>query len=284
MHKRLILRIYLGLELEDFTYQRKDFIIRIPQVYETIEKYNYVMYKNPDYSTKYYYAYITDIRYINDNMTEVTIKTDVFQTWQFDFIYMRSFVEREHVNSDNVGEHTIPEGLETGDYIINSTDYYDELDDCGYMVQTTEDWYHNGDPHTQPVQKFTNYGGIAYNGKAYFGLDLSDVRLCIIGLDSVDLIYNIYMIPKSIVNYSGGSPYVLDWEGQSSPNTDVYSVNKPSTINGYTPKNKKLFTYPYNYLIMSNNNGTSNILRYEKFSDSSCYFTIKGVPVVRWLY
>lgn len=134
MHKQLILRVYLGLELEDFTYQRKDFIIRIPQVYETIEKYNYVMYKNPDYSTKYYYAYITDIRYINDNMTEVTIKTDVFQTWQFDFIYMRSFVEREHVNNDTIGLHTIPESVERGEYIVNNYDSYNEYEAYDIVV------------------------------------------------------------------------------------------------------------------------------------------------------
>ena len=282
MHKQLILIHYLGLELEDFTYQRRDNIIRVPQVYETLEQYNYVMYQNPDYSTKYYYAYITDLRYINDNMTEVTIKTDVFQTWQFDFIYMKSFVEREMVNNDSVGLHTIPEGLETGDYIINSTDYYSGLDDCGYMVQTTEDWYPDDDPHTQPIQKFTNYGGIAYNGKAYFCLDLDDVRFAIIGLASVDMIYNIFMIPKSIVNYNHSSPYVLHWEGQSSPSVNTYIVDKPTSINGYVPKNNKLFTYPYNFMIMTNNNGTSNVLHYEKFNDSSCYFTIKGVPVVRW--
>ena len=60
------------------------------------------------------------------------------------------------------------------------------------------------------------------------------------------------------------------------------TINKPTSINNYVPKNKKLLTYPYNFMIMSNNNGTSNVLRYEKFIDSSCYFTIKGIPVVRW--
>lgn len=78
------------------------------------------MYKNPDYKDKYYYAYITDLKYINDKMTEIYIKTDVFQTWQFDFIYKECFVEREHVNDDTIGKHTIPEGLETGEYICNS--------------------------------------------------------------------------------------------------------------------------------------------------------------------
>ena len=112
-HKRIIFYLYLGLVLEDFTYQRRDNIIRYPRAFELCEQYNYVMYKNPDYKDKYYYAYITDMKYINDKMTEITIKTDVFQTWQFDFIYKESLVEREHVNNDTIGLHTIPENLET---------------------------------------------------------------------------------------------------------------------------------------------------------------------------
>ena len=55
------------------------------------------MYKNNNYTDKWFYAFITGMRYINDNLTEVSIVTDVFQTWQFDLIYKQSFVEREIV-------------------------------------------------------------------------------------------------------------------------------------------------------------------------------------------
>ena len=57
------------------------------------------------------------MEYVNDNMTDVYIKLDVFQTYQFDFQYKKCFVEREHVNDDTVGLHTVPENLETGEYI-----------------------------------------------------------------------------------------------------------------------------------------------------------------------
>ena len=33
----------------------------------------------------------------------------------------------------------------------------------------------------------------------------------------------------------------------------------------YTPKNKKLFTYPFSYMVLTNNSGTSEIFRYEDF-------------------
>lgn len=77
------------------SYQRKDNVIRFNSHIDNIISFNYCMYKNENYSNKWFYAFITGMRYINDNLTEITITTDVFQTWQFDLIYKQSFVERE---------------------------------------------------------------------------------------------------------------------------------------------------------------------------------------------
>ena len=68
------------------------------------------------------------MKYVNDEMTDIYINLDVFQTYQFDFIYKKSFVEREHVNNDSVGLHTVPEGLETGEYVVNTYQYYSRFD------------------------------------------------------------------------------------------------------------------------------------------------------------
>lgn len=149
-----------GLELNASTYQRKEGKVRFPSVIDDIERYNYLIYKNDSdttvnyYQNKYFYCYITNMEYINDSMTEITIKQDVFQTWQFDFIYKQCFVEREHVNDDGIGKNTIPEGVETGEYIINTTNYIDELVTTGIMIQTTE--------YIQEVDKplALNFGGI----------------------------------------------------------------------------------------------------------------------------
>ena len=107
------------LEVNNFTYQRKDNVIRYPAHIDSIIEYNYVMYQNRNYTNKWFYAYIVRMEYVNDNMTHIYIKNDPYQTWQFDLTFMRSFVEREHVNNDTIGLHTIPEGLETGEYINN---------------------------------------------------------------------------------------------------------------------------------------------------------------------
>lgn len=83
------------IEDSNASYQRKDNVIRFNSHIDNIISYNYCMYKNENYTNKWFYAFITGMRYINDNLTEITITTDVFQTWQFDLIYKLSFVERE---------------------------------------------------------------------------------------------------------------------------------------------------------------------------------------------
>ena len=107
-----------SINVDNFTYQRKDYTIRYGACIDDIITFNYVMYQNDAYSDKWFYAYITDMKWINDKMTEITIKTDVFQTWQFDMEFKTSFIEREHVNNDTIGLHTVPENLETGEYIV----------------------------------------------------------------------------------------------------------------------------------------------------------------------
>ena len=85
------------LEINNISYQRKDSIIRYPAHIDSIIQYNYCMYQNENYTNKWFYAYITGMRYINDGMTEILIQTDVYQTWQFDITFKESFVEREMI-------------------------------------------------------------------------------------------------------------------------------------------------------------------------------------------
>ena len=94
-------------------------LIRFPANIDSIITYNYVMYQNEQYGNKWFYAFIEDMRYLNNDVTEIKIKTDVFQTWQFDFEIKKSFIERETVSDDTVGKHTVPENLETGEFICN---------------------------------------------------------------------------------------------------------------------------------------------------------------------
>ena len=268
----------IGSKVENnCTYQRKDNIIRFPAHIDDIINYNYVMYKNTNYGNKWFYAFITKMEYVNDNLTLISIETDCWQTWQFDIIFKKCFIEREHVNDDTIGKHTIPEGLETGEYIIDNFDYDDSLDELLYVIQTMKTTTGND-------LLATNYGGIYLAGGAYITDNITTFINIIQALSQYDnAIFGAYVIPKAIVNNTSQD---TSYSGQNSPETISLTYNKPSTLNGYTPVNKKLLTYPYCFINMSNNNGSTNSMRYEDFYDpqneNQIYFQIKGIPVPRW--
>lgn len=97
-----------------------------------------------------------------------------------------------------------------------------------------------------------------------------------------DTVFGVYMCPSLLINNTSGS---LQYSGQSSPMYANIDIPKPSSLNGYTPINKKLLTYPYCCLNVSNNNGTTNTMQYELFNEidespNNCIFNIKGVPTV----
>lgn len=64
---------------------------------------------------------------------------------------------------------------------------------------------------------------------------------------------------------------------QFTTNGREISLNStPSTLDGYTPKNQKLRTYPYCYLGFEPANGSRNIFRYEDFGNGQPSFSMRS--------
>lgn len=256
----------------DFSYQRKDNIIRVPEQYDIVYNCNYVMYQNSYYSNKWFYAFITDIKYINDGMTEIKIETDVIQTWLFDYDVKASFVEREHVSDDSVGLHTVPEGLETGDYIsckLQPTRGFSLLStDCCFVVAVSE---------LLSGLSFSTFNSIIPMGLYYIGCTTQEgIRGLIAAYDSAgkgEAVNSVFVAPKDFFtswttvtvggntldgNFSFSLSYV------STSTVEVTKVNY--LANDYIPTNKKLLTFPYTFLQVSNNNGTIVNYNWENFN------------------
>lgn len=274
-----------GIEITDITYQRKDGIIRVPYHIDDIISYNYCTYINNNYTNKRYYCFITNMRYIGDSVTEVSIKTDVFQTYQFDIVYKHSFIEREHVINDTIGLHTLPENLETGEYIVN-TEYVDPnldnfLDDTSYVIGASVDINSSTSPY--PFTGGGVYNGI-YSGVKYYAYKFSPGSSPVQAINQklqeisengqADTITGIFIVPSFLapVNASGAEITNTD-----SPYSYTFQFPKTYGLNGYTPKNNKLYTHPFCYILGMNMNGNSNIYRYEDFSQNYCEFEVKGV-------
>lgn len=283
------------MAIDNCTYQRKDDVMRLPYHIDDIINYNYVMYRNEAYSNKWFYAFITNMEYSSDHMTFVTIKTDVYQTWQFQLDFKKSFVEREHVNDDTFGLHTIPECLEYGDYIVNSsTDLGSSYDfsNCYLVVQVSDlcnamwssygdyiriyngvpngCWYLviYGETNTELYQNFMNFV------RSYDSENKSNA------------IVAMFLAPKALITV-GAVPLTFNTDFSfdcyavsttSSFNTlNTYSISRQTTLNGYTPKNNKVLCSPYNYLMISNNGGSDITYAWEEFSSSNASFTERGV-------
>ena len=108
----------------DYTYIKKDNVVQVGRNIDEIIDCNYLFYKNVGFTNKYYFCFITNMEYVNENCTRITFETDCYQTWLFDITYNRCFVEREHVNDDTIGLHTVPEMLEKGEYVPSDESFF----------------------------------------------------------------------------------------------------------------------------------------------------------------
>lgn len=282
------------LAVDNYTYQRKDGTIRFGGNFDDLISFNYVMYRNEAYSNKWFYAYIDSMEYLNDNVTAISISTDVWQTWQFDLTFKRTFVEREHVNDDTIGSNTIDEGLELGDYVINSSQTLKPdktvTDSDGNPISWNLPICFQVTELIGDISEASNYYNSEYNrifsGLYYFAcMSLSDARLLIQAYDSAgkgDSIVAIFLAPKEFFNNSikvtggGKTIYVPANSAYLSTLLDATNITRPLTLNGYTPKNNKLFCYPFSYVYVTNNTGINTTFRYEDFTNATPRFFMAG--------
>lgn len=265
----------------DFTYQRKDSVIRVPDHVDTLlaAGCNYVMYQNPQYSNRWFYAFITDMEYINDGMTKVSIQTDCIQTWMFDITIKPCFVEREHAATDEIGDHTIDEGLETGEYIVNNRISLNYGADLCIIVAVAKD------PEGNRETGFS-YNGV-YSGLRYYAFSATGshdkLTEFIEKYDSEGVgesIVSMFLAPQALAmgedsTIAWAQPVPETWKpqkvyinkvgGQTDGVDVVHEFSNTYLDNHYTPRNKKLMCFPYRYLLVTNNAGAAATYKFEKF-------------------
>ena len=81
----------------------------------------------------------------------------------------------------------------------------------------------------------------------------------------MESIVNVALYPNFFTTGSGDT---VDYSGMGLINSaSDTTLDYPTNLNGYTPKNKKLLTFPYISLTVTNPNGDSITLRYELFNN-----------------
>lgn len=242
-------------EYSEQSYQRYNRgTVRVRALTASLYDCNYIMFQNTAYDNKWFYAFILGVEYINDKCAEIKYQIDVMQTWYFDYEMKYSFVEREHSRTDIIGENLVPENLETGEIIIREDGMFDGFDSMSIIISTTFD-------ENYQDKLGANYGGMFSGTILHKFNSINDAIEFIDGATGKsDGIFSMFMMPNAFVN---------DTSLHTLANFITVDMEKPYTdIDGYKPRNKKLFVYPYNYLYVSSQQGESGELKYEFFDDT----------------
>lgn len=269
---------FMGLQkynLTNYTYQRvKKGVSRIGIKADNLYDCNYMMFQNTSFGSKWFYAFITAVEYINNECSEISFELDVMQTWFFDCEPDYCFVEREHSTTDNIGDNILPENLECGEYIFNDYSKVTDVLDPLCVVIMISDTSENPDG--------TLYDGI-YGGCTLFAYNTNDTDGIRTKLEQYnqkpDAIVGMYMCPA--IGTSGvipeGGLKIIYSDSSYTINVALDKITDALTLDGYKPKNKKLYTYPYNFLSISSNKSNVNY-RYEFFKDLTAKLKI-DVPI-----
>lgn len=284
----------------NLTYQRDYQVYALQAEYDnTITSCNYLRYRNNNYGNKWFYAFITSIRYVNPNTVYIDFILDAYQTFMFDITWKDCFIERSHVRDDTLGAHTLDEGIHVGNR---------------YSKEVNVSW-----PGTDVFAGNVNVVPIIFLAAAYVFPSSGDPTERIITANvqgtpttlavwfpNFDVIktaplFQMQQFLKLLQNSSKSNAIVASvaipehiargtWntmkgvEGaitevqedpkaiesgaylQISNQQFIDSVNATLTLTplmSYTPRNKKLYCYPFTYFVLSSNQGENVTIKTE---------------------
>lgn len=276
---RGVIKIGFDNDIASETYKDK--------IIATVYNANYMAFKNASFEDKWFYAFIDSTEYLNNNTVTIVYHIDPIQTYMFDWKFNQCLIEREHTVTDLLGEHTLDEGLETGPYraymaecymedpksptglsFMNNRFEYQRTVILASSVDVTDADFPKNYGVIVPGFLGQNGGGDYYSGIRYYSFpvtdDLSYINELNRGLDALagsadaDAIVGIFMMPREFV------PTNED-EYQHGCAAKRMRVMRKGTIDSYTPRNNKLFCYPYNMLYITNNAGNTAEYKVENF-------------------
>lgn len=249
--------------LTNYSYIRPQNAVKVAINSENLYDCNYLMFQNKAFGSKWFYAFITSVEYVGNNTATITYEIDVMQTWHFDYNVNMCFVEREMSATDAIGDNLVPENLELGSYVYEDQGFISEFEPNQIIIASTFD-----EDMEDAVGGLYGgiYSGIRFNRFLTWEDANSFINYATANVKSSGIV-SIFMYPLSFFpNTSATDPITFTKSRDKSYNN----------IGGYVPKNKKLFTYPYNFLYVTNNEGNAANYPYEFFTDSACKFDVTG--------
>lgn len=248
----------------------------VTPVINTLYNISYMRFKNSNFENKWFYAFVDNVEYVNNNTVRIRYHIDVMQTWAFDYSFNQCMIEREHTETDNIGENTIPENFELGDYIFDNAQEFNYEPTA--IVVTAGDF--GGSYGAGVVVPGLSTKGDWFSGVHFYPFPLH-VQQQVDALnqmledaytdrDKLNTIIAVFVMPNSFITPS------------FPPQEFTESVITASQVGGYMLgdypcRNAKLLTYPYNLLYVTNYQGSHLELHYEYFTDpTNCKLKVWG--------
>lgn len=116
---------FVKYTLTDFMYiRRSSQAIRVDKTLDELKDVNYMYFQSAT-DHKFYFCFITSKEYLSDNSSYIYFRTDVLQTYQFDYTVKPSYVVQEHTDRWDASHQPLysrtDEGLDYGsEYTVES--------------------------------------------------------------------------------------------------------------------------------------------------------------------
>ena len=281
----------LVAQADNYSFLRPTGSIMAGFTYAQCLQANYIAFQNPDYSNKWFFAWIDDVIYKGDKNTEITFTVDAWSTWFDKWQKKTCFINRQHTNDDTIGLNTVPENLDVGEMVLGNWNIYNGLAENYYFcLMSTYDIITNDDFVGVEQINGNLFGYIVYifNATNTAIVALEKVLAEINKAGKIESILALFVAPADLIDSIGkrklssyDGTYVLD-TSQILSNDAIknavhidYDIQKPYSFSDYQPKNNKCYVYPYNYLLVTNNIGNQIIYKYEDFYENPIHFDIQ---------
>lgn len=259
--------------LTGYSYQnQKEGILRCELTADNLYNCNYMAFQNTAFGSKWFFAFINSIEYINNVTSEIHFEIDVMQTYLHDVVRKPCYVEREHSSTDTPGDNLEPEPIQPGQMVMH------------------RQWTTSGamDKYSVVMCKASTTDGVTAGGVVcglFTGCDYTFAEVN--NQTQVDYVKQLLKLvvetnqQDAVVSLTLFPTFFCTKEAQSK--VVSVKIKAPSSLgmfdgtDGYVPKNKKLFTYPYCYLVVDCGNNAATY-KYELFYDrNDIKFNVAGI-------
>jgi hypothetical protein len=278
----------------DFKYIREHRGVKVPVNAEEIGNACYLCFKNQT-SGKWYYAFVTQVIYINPETSLLNFEIDVYQTFLFDMVIRDCDISREHVANDDFKTNTVQEPVDVGDYVIAheetfDLDKLDEETDYQFVIISAIDIL--ADPGTLEEPKVSGakggmYAGLPSGARAYLvspRRGTSSIASVMNSLSAFPWVSQSILAIYAVTSYNIGGAVTVEQSAMGFSVGVIADSSAPSVIpvGGVlanwlskfpTYKNKKLYTSQFSFIEVVLPNGARTVLKPEFLPD--------GIPSVK---